>query len=416
MDDTAVEIIRTMRDESHLRLFLNRLSHWLTDQLNQSEEQVPSFTESRARALLRAADVLDRPTVEDFASLIREEAALRVAAYDLLDSSDLAGNSEIAALASSSASQELDVLTDEHKISWMALSVAAYAYQTGYYLYQLDPASPPAEYSPAGQVLKRAAHFVRRQVQRSATERDKLAKKLAGRPAGVASLEELTPVEQQVAPLPPHYRPPVPESYPEFSRDTLHVDPDETPGAPQISIGDPIVISEEELGQQNEPTSDPIRMPAISIDPEQVPAQPRTPPSPMPSAAVVMPNSTVQSRPSFTMALRQMLGQEELTSTKLRVLVQKFPDGPGLYGLQVRVTCKGIRSYVAGTTDRDGKFVCELPVRLTTGLTYDVDVSWPREFGGEVERKSITLNADRTQFTLPFYRQLSGDANSTTSE
>jgi hypothetical protein len=41
------------------------------------------------------------------------------------------------------------------------------------------------------------------------------------------------------------------------------------------------------------------------------------------------------------------------------------------------------------------------------GLTYDVDLNWPREMGGETERKSITLNADRTRFTLPFFHQLS---------
>ncbi|MFN2222115.1 MAG: hypothetical protein ACK2UH_06160, partial [Candidatus Promineifilaceae bacterium] len=112
------------------------------------------------------------------------------------------------------------------------------------------------------------------------------------------------------------------------------------------------------------------------------------------------------SRPGLTVALRQMFRQEELSTTKLRVLVQEYPDGPGLYGLQVRVTCKGVKSHVAGTSDRDGKFICELPVRAQTGLTYDVDVTWPREEGGETERKSITLHADRTYFVLPFYRRL----------
>ncbi len=69
---------------------------------------------------------------------------------------------------------------------------------------------------------------------------------------------------------------------------------------------------------------------------------------------------------------------------------------------------RGIRRYVAGTTNKDGEFICELPVTTNTGLTYDVDVTWPREYGSEVERKSITLNADRTHFTLPFYRSLKG--------
>jgi hypothetical protein len=65
---------------------------------------------------------------------------------------------------------------------------------------------------------------------------------------------------------------------------------------------------------------------------------------------------------------------------------------------------------VAGTTSREGKFTCELPVPEATGLTYDVDLSWPREMGGETERKSITLNADRTRFMLPFFRQLSNES------
>ncbi len=125
----------------------------------------------------------------------------------------------------------------------------------------------------------------------------------------------------------------------------------------------------------------------------------------------MLPNQAQQSpsKPSFTVALRQMFGQEQLASTKLKVLAQRYPDGPGLFGLQVRVTSKGVKSYVAGTTDRDGKFVCELPVRIQSGLTYDVDITWPREEGGEVERKSITLNTERTHFTLPFYQQLSNE-------
>jgi hypothetical protein len=70
------------------------------------------------------------------------------------------------------------------------------------------------------------------------------------------------------------------------------------------------------------------------------------------------------------------------------------------------VSCKGIKSFVAGTTDRNGRFLAELPVKKHEGLTYDVDVTWPREKGGETERKSMTLHADRTEFTLPFYLRL----------
>jgi hypothetical protein len=98
-----------------------------------------------------------------------------------------------------------------------------------------------------------------------------------------------------------------------------------------------------------------------------------------------------------------------MKATKLRIIVKEYPDGPGLYGLQVRVTCKGIKSHVAGTTTREGNFVCELPVPERSGLTYDVDVTWPREMSGETERKSITLNADRTEFELPFYRSIKAE-------
>ena len=120
-----------------------------------------------------------------------------------------------------------------------------------------------------------------------------------------------------------------------------------------------------------------------------------------------MPGPAAEARPGMSLGLRQMFRGEEMKNTKLRVIVQQYPDGPGLYGLQVRVSCKGIKSYVAGVTDRTGHFVAELPVRLREGLTYDVDVTWPRDVGGQTERKSITLNADRTEFSLPFYHQLS---------
>jgi hypothetical protein len=124
-----------------------------------------------------------------------------------------------------------------------------------------------------------------------------------------------------------------------------------------------------------------------------------------------MPTPASESRPGLTMALRQMFRSEEMKTTKLRVIVQDHPDGEGLYGLQIRIRCKGIKSHVAGTTGRDGHFVAELPVRLEEGLTYDVDVTWPRDMEGETERKSITLHADRTEFKLPFYRHLQGESN-----
>lgn len=415
MPDSATKIIRRIPDTGRETAFANRLLRWLVEDLNRVDgnlesASVPAFTESRARALLRAAEAIDDPTLHDFQRLIEMPPAQRVALYDLLKDSQLAENPEISGLIALSGGDE------PAPINWLSLAVAVYAWKSGYLLHQLDPASPPTPYSPAGQVLKRAAHFIRRQVQRSPTERDKLLRPLNMPPADAPSLDELA-ATGTIPPLPPHFRPPVPERYPEVAREIVHIEPDD-PVPPVVTTGEPLVITDEDLEPSAgppaaqpvaPPAEEPVRMPPITINHDQItPAtpEPRRPPSPLPPSGVVMPTSN-QSRPAFTVALRQMFGHEELTSTKLRILVQEYPDGPGLYGLQVRVSCQGIKSYVAGTTDRDGRFLCELPVRLQTGLTYDIDVTWPRDLGGDVERKSITLNADRTEFVLPFYQQLS---------
>jgi hypothetical protein len=389
----------------------------LVEDLNGSDEEsldpAPDFTDSRAKALLRVTEVVDDPTLQDFGRLMQTPTLFRIALYDLLKESELAEEPEIQAMAAVGTNTG-----SEPNVSWPVLTIAAYAWKSGYMLNQLDPASPPGPYSPAGQVLKRTAQFMRRQVQRSATDRDKLGRKLNQPPSGAANLETMSP-QETIAPMPPHYRPPIPVRYPEVARETIQVNPDEPlPDQRPVLRGEPLVITEDDVAPSSNPAQRPqpqpapvqpvTRMPPITISRDQVaPETPgrRQPPRPMPQAAVLMPNSSVESRPSLTMAIRQMLGQEEMTTTKLKVLVQEYPDGLGLYGLQVRVTCAGIKSYVAGTTDRDGKFVCELPVRLLTGLTYDVEITWPRDKGGDGERKSITLNADRTEFTLPFYRK-----------
>ncbi len=422
MTEAALNTIRIIQEDNQLPIFANRLSRWLINDLNNSDSDMPSpdFTESRAKALLRATEVVDEPTLQDFGRLMQSPNLVRIALYDLLQETELENDPEVQAMAAIGPNAD-----PETNISWPVLIIAANAWKSGYLLNQLDPASPPGPYSPAGQVLKRTAHFMRRQVQRSATERDKLGRKLNQPPSGAANLETMAP-QETVAPLPPYYRPPVPVRYPEVARETVRIDNNEPlPDPPTVTRGDPLVITEADLAPpvnpvpssappptpQTHPAPDqPVtRMPPISISRDQIaPETPerRRPPRPMPQAAVIMPNSSLESRPSLTMAIRQMLGQEEMTTTKLRVLVQDYPDGPGLYGLQVRVSCAGIKSYVAGTTDREGKFVCELPVRLHSGLTYDVEITWPRDKGGDGERKSITLNADRTEFSLPFYRQL----------
>ncbi len=399
-DEVTINTVRQLTGRAELQAFAVRLGDWLKQ---DKEGRILDFGESRARALLRAADLADEATLADFAQRTRQEAGFRVALYDLLQDTGLAQEAAVGELA------RLSPAGESSPLSWLSLVVAAYAWRGGYPLPSLDPAAPPSPDTPAGQLLRRSAHFLRRQVQRSATERDKLNRSLSQPPSGAPSLDELDP--SPIAPLPPYFRPPVPENYPEMASETLHVEPDEAVDRPEITVGDPLVISPEEVGSDPATSSEVVRQPAITIERDQV--APSAPPSPMPSSAVVMPGgpSETPSRPGLTVALRQMFRQEQLAATKLRVLVQRYPDGPGLYGLQVRVTCKGVKSYVAGTTDRDGRFVCELPVRAQTGLTYDVDVTWPREEGGETERKSITLHADRTYFVLPFYRRLNPPEN-----
>ena len=146
------------------------------------------------------------------------------------------------------------------------------------------------------------------------------------------------------------------------------------------------------------PPAPAVTMPPIRITEEQVATT-----SQRIQRQVIEP--AVSNASSFATAVRKQWSnsRERMTTTKLRVMVHEYPDGPAMYGLQVRITCRGVRSHVAGTTNRDGIFVAELPVRVQSGLTYDVQVDWPRDYGGEKERKSITLNADRTQFELPFY-------------
>ncbi len=400
MHTAALELIQIIPDNDHLTFFAERLLAWLVTDLNRSDEAVPEFTESRARALLRASGLLDDPTRHSFERLMEQETAVRIALYDLLKASELSESDEVVALAATTAASDLNEKPEA--LQWISLAVAAFAWKSGFPLYQLDPAAPPDAYSPAGQVLKRAAAFIRQQVLRSATERDKMGKQLAYNADTIsqstATLDHLEATEIQ-APLPPHYRPPIPVRYPEMSRDTLQVDSEDDQIIPEVTRGDPIKITRDDLTTA-EPTvtsRDPIQ-----ITSDQIQTQQTTP------TQVVTPNAAVAPGTAFANSVRKRFARskEAMKITKLRVKVQEHPDGPGLYGLQVRVTCKGIKSHVAGTTTREGSFVCELPVPEHSGLTYDVDVTWPRDMGGETERKSITLNADRTEFRLPFYRSL----------
>ncbi|MFO7683434.1 MAG: hypothetical protein R6X34_25655 [Chloroflexota bacterium] len=404
MGESAAKLIQSI-DNQHLALFAQRLGNWLMAKSVSETEETAVFTESRAKALFKVTNTADDATLHDFARLLEQETAVRIALYTILKDGDLADNNEVAALAAVSSQSEIEPQKSE--INWLSLIMAAYAWKNGYPLHQLDPATPPEAYSPAGQTVKRTAHFLRQQIQRSPTERDKFMRKLAYNPAdatgGSATLDTLQSAQTQ-PPLPPYYRPPIPVNYPEVARDTVSINENDAgrEQTPPPARSSAITITEDDINP--EPLSGGVtRMPTIRITSDQIaPSAPGT--------QVITPNSGAAAQTNFTTAVRQTFGRKEpLASTKLRILVQEYPDGPGLYGLQVRVTCQGVKSHVAGTTNREGKFLCELPVRVNSGLTYDVDVTWPREMNNEIERKSITLNADRTEFTLPFYRKLSAE-------
>ena len=85
MQNAALELIQLIPDSNHLSFLSERLLVWLVTDLNRSDESVPDFTESRARALLRASDLLDDPTRHSFERLMYQETRLRIALHNLLD-------------------------------------------------------------------------------------------------------------------------------------------------------------------------------------------------------------------------------------------------------------------------------------------------------------------------------------------
>ena len=103
MPDFAIKLIQTNPDGDHLALFAQRLRSWLIADLTENA----AFTESRAKALLRVTNAVDDATLNDFARLMEQETAVRLALHHLLDASGLAENSEVAALAAASAQSEI---------------------------------------------------------------------------------------------------------------------------------------------------------------------------------------------------------------------------------------------------------------------------------------------------------------------
>lgn len=364
LNRTAQRMVQSLPDTAALQAFF---TGWHT-QLNKTRSAQP-FSQMTARAILRSAGLLEGDLMSAFQHVVSQEAGLRLTLYDLLDHHH--------------AAPDLRTAADDfgRSFPWESFLLLTFAEKSGYDVQQFDPASPPQPHTPAGIVLHQAVALMRGQISRSATERDRLARHLAF--DGVSQPPIIDNVSSPDNGLPAG-RPAVPVRYPEFNPD-VHVTPAD------LSSG--AAVPQPQRGAE------------IKITPDEIAARPIPSARPTPSSPPAPRRSTTSS--GFSRALRDLFRNETMKTTRLRVIVQEFPDGPGLYGLQVTVASRSIKSFVAGTTDRQGRFLCELPVRLHSGLTYDIDVSWPADLGGATERKTITINADRTEFNLPFYRRLS---------
>ena len=234
MDNAAGRLLRSIKDEQ-LAAFGAQLAAYIG-----RKSGGVALSESRSKALLLATDALDTPTLNDFGRIATNPALVRVALYDLLDSSGLADNNGISAILPSTDS--------EASIDWLSLTIGLFALKADYPLENLDPSSPPGQFSPAGQVVSQTASFVRRQVQRSATDRDKLAKKLAFSADMAQTLDEMSADGQTIAPVPPYYRTPIPVRYHEVSGETIVVDEDDAGYTPQtVARSAPIRITEDDL-------------------------------------------------------------------------------------------------------------------------------------------------------------------------
>ncbi|HMT22544.1 MAG TPA: hypothetical protein PKE20_15100, partial [Promineifilum sp.] len=80
MHESARTQIQKLPGKPQLLAFAGRLLEWINHDLNPQGEPL---TESRARALLLAADVLDEPTRNSFGQAVESEQGMRLALYDL---------------------------------------------------------------------------------------------------------------------------------------------------------------------------------------------------------------------------------------------------------------------------------------------------------------------------------------------
>ncbi|MGB1251434.1 MAG: hypothetical protein ACPG8W_12505 [Candidatus Promineifilaceae bacterium] len=413
MQKEIVRWIKTISDEA-LDATANGLATWL------AQENGASVTESRTKALLLAMNALDETTLNDFRRVMGNAATVRIALVELVGSGELKVSSFRPAPSSQSATP-----------SWLALALMAYAYKLDYPVENLDPGSPPNQFSPAGQVVHQTAAWLRAQVLRSATERDKLARALAYVASETGRVEQETGRKST-----PVTRSSVPVRYFEHN-EPVAIDPNRPlpqPSTSAIERGVPIEITIEDV--PTAPTPTPLRIeaePAIRIVGEsRVVPRPAGQQSSLSRAAQRASDAAAQA----AQAVRENVTRENVQRavntavdsadrafdnmrrnagppvpntgrrTRLLVSVMDYPNGHPLPAVQIGVRVKGSKKEVAGTTNDSGLFRCSVPVKHGAGVTYEVTCHWPHGFGGNRERKRITLNAERTEFELAFYSRL----------
>ncbi len=369
------------------------------------------FSDNRAKTLLVSGDALDEPTLNDFRRLMGTAKMMRVGVADLIDSADITVEGNTSMLKP----------TVEQTPDWLLIAMSAYAHKLEYDVTLLDPANPPSQHSPAGQVVHHTAAWVRRQVSRSALDREKLARSLAFKPSVVAA--ETT--NQQAFEQP--QRPPaqIPVRYFEYN-DPIALDADDVNNpAPPVSLGQQLTIEEDELAR----TEDQIQIlgePRRVTPPSGVPVPPRRQQESRVTDAARSAGNYVRenvNRDSVAAATQRVVAgtgsvfnqiRESITAdssaqfsrARLIITVMDYPNGHGLAAVQTFVRYTGSRKEVAGATADDGEFIVSLPARGGVGVAYEVTIVWPDEFGGKKEKKRITVNLERSDYHLPFYSRL----------
>ncbi len=409
MDKQVFQLVKRTRDEQ-----LGALVAQVAAYVAQDSGAMP---ESRARALLLMTSALDEVTVRDFQRVMENTTAQRVAVAELLDA--IADNRRQSETPDFLAAVPHQNTTLE---GWFAPAVTIFALKVGFHVEDLDPSSPPNSFSPAGQVVHQTAAWVRGQVTRQATERDKLARKLAFRPSASqpAAVDSQQPAVRPTIPVRYfEHNDPIEIDRTEASETTLDIPPappvapvPTTPSLPAgVRRGEPLRLDRSEVMPEDE-----IRIVGETI---QVP-RPQAPPSRTERAAQwVRETVTTENAHRLVDAAASQIDsvvETVRTSTassgqptarvRLKVSVMDYPNGHPLPALQVSIRYQGSRREVAGATDHDGQFIVSLPTKEGPGLTYEVTVQWPREFGGKKEMKRVTVHAERAEFDLPFYSRL----------